>query len=93
MRQDKYLETIAGDGKLAIEGKERDVSYSIDVYQEVLTVGRNNEQVVGQKSFEVSLSGIDDLFIVSEGTLTLEDGRTMQILITSSGVTALHGPK
>jgi hypothetical protein len=96
MTQKKLLETTSGIGVLDADGLNKNVRYTLKKYVDILTVpggGGHQETVEGQSSYEVSLLGVtvDDHF--GEASLTLEDGRVMKVLITSSGVKALHEPR
>ena len=88
----QYVDTLSGNGKLQIEGRpERNVSYSIEVYQDIVSAG--DEMIAGLLSYDVNIPGITVNVWFGEATLILEDGRIIPILIDSNGIKAMGGPK
>lgn len=95
MKSLRHIERINGIGTLRVpEGDDREVAYGIDVYQTVehiTTLGPTYQSVDLLKSCEVRLSGLDEWdFTADEGTLTLQDGRTIRLLLTNP-IKALGG--
>jgi len=77
------------------EQPDQEVGYGIDVYQDVehvTTLGPTYQSVDLLKSCEVRLSGLDEWYFMDadEGTLTLQDGRTIRLLLINP-IKALGG--
>ena len=92
----KYIETLSGVGKLQLPSEpDRQVIYDVDVFQtieHITTLDRAHTEVPLLKGLEVKLSGLDPWYFMdaAEGTLILEDGRTVRLLLLDP-IKALSG--
>ena len=82
----KHIETLEGEGELAVSGQSFTVLYRVDVLQEYVPTGpgADSEKIPGLKSLKGLMNLLErgaDLFQGGEGILTMSDGRRISINI------------
>jgi hypothetical protein len=89
---ERLIDRLTGKGWLTTDGyPEQEAFYDINVFEDVLIVGRTKEEVAGLKSYKVSLDSISEIR-EGEATLILKDGSTIRLLIYGDSITVLSGP-